>query len=97
MTATSGISRRLTAKEIIDRAHTLVPASRAVDNRRAGRVVSTMIEAQEPGAILDERARFARGEDHDSPVDCAVYEVRADVDVDALALDLGTTLTAHRS
>lgn len=87
---------RVTAKEIIDRAHQLVPGSRGIDNRYAGRVLRTMIVDQGVGEILDDRARFPHGDDLDSPVDCAVYEVPADTDLEALARALGETLAASR-
>jgi hypothetical protein len=87
---------RITAKELIDGAHDAAPAARVMDNRRAGRIVRTLIVDTGIGSILDERARFAHGEDRESPVDCAVYEVRADTDITALIQELAAQLLASR-
>lgn len=87
---------RITAKDLIDAAHELDRATRVVDNRRAGRVVRSLIVDSGIGIILDERARFAHGDDRESPVDCAVYEVRADADIAALTRELAVLLIATR-
>jgi hypothetical protein len=85
-------TRRLTAKELIDRTHKHFPATRPVDNRRKGRVARDMIVDGGIGVILDQRARFEHGADKESPVNTAVYEIPAYTNVDVLARELAARL-----
>jgi hypothetical protein len=84
--------RRVTAKEVIDLAHVLSPAIRTIDNRVKGRVLRAIIVDGDIGVILEDRARFERLADKESPVDTAVYEVPADTEIEALARALTARL-----
>ena len=98
MTSVTLPARRVSAREIIDRAHMLVPGSRFSPNCYAGLRLRQLIVDGGLGSILEgERARFPRSDDPQSPVDCALYLLVSGASIERLGRELGTILASGRA